>query len=441
MRIGAYIVKRNAKQTYKVECFNIRQNAGIAIVIDILRRSGYEVEWCSSANVHNFDVVLFAMTADCDWWEFIAERVKWQKGNYKVVVGGAGCLNVRPFLEHVDYFVLGRAEGVIDKLIKGLETDGDYEGPSVINSKTFNVDKSYMINQAGLYPHVLKLENGKEYKEDVIGCNHKCLFCGYTWHRKCAQHGAFRYKFGGLWDSRGDIERAILDMDIDSTDDLTTLRTTAIDGMSERLRYMVNKKISRDMLTRFIVRLAGCKKPHQTKFFNIVGYPTETDDDWRELLDTIKDADAQTERREKQTCILLHNTPFRAMPATPMACAPMSYKNYRGKIAKMGRNLKGNVFYQGKGIWAVESMGTDSLPTVIKSAIVWRGIESDADNFVKLALSKKFDGASTLQKQVTLEKYFDVARLFGKYTLDDLPTRYLATYADYKKALKVIEKW
>ena len=129
------------------------------------------------------------------------------------------------------------------------------------------------------------------------------------------------------------------------------------------------------------------------------------------------------------------------MPATPMACAPMSYKNYRGRIAKMGRNLKGNVFYQGKGIWAVESMGTDSLPTVIKSAIVWRGVESDADNFVKLALSKKFDGASTLQKQVTLEKYFDVARLFGKYTLADLPTRYLATYADYKKALKVIEKW
>ena len=230
-------------------------------------------------------------------------------------------------------------------------------------------------------------------------------------------------------------------MDMDSTDDLTTLRTTAIDGMSERLRYMVNKKISRDMLTRFIVRLAGCKKPHQTKFFNIVGYPTETDDDWRELLETIKDADAQTERREKQTCILLHNTPFRAMPATPMACAPMSYKNYRGRIAKMGRNLKGNVFYQGKGIWAVESLGTDSLPTVIKSAIVWRGVESDADNFVKLALSKKFDGASTLQKQVTLEKYFDVARLFGKCTLDELPTRYLATYADYKKALKVIEKW
>ena len=112
MRIGAYIVKRNAKQTYKVECFNIRQNAGIAIVIDILRRSGYEVEWCSSANVHNFDVVLFAMTADCDWWEFIAERVKWQKGNYKVVVGGAVLTQEYADMIHADKYAKNAMETV-----------------------------------------------------------------------------------------------------------------------------------------------------------------------------------------------------------------------------------------------------------------------------------------------------------------------------------------
>lgn len=442
MRIGVYILNKNAKQNYKKECFNIRSNAGISIVIDILRRAGYETEWCSSATVANYDVILFGVTADCDWWEFLGERIRWPKGNYKVVCGGAGVLNIRPFLEYVDYFVLGRAEGVIDKLISAIDKHGEYEGENVVNSKTFSIDKSYMINQvAEIYPHEIVLENGNKYIEDTIGCNHKCLFCGYTWHRKCLQQGAFRYSFGGIWDGRKVLERAILDMDMNDTEDLSRLRTTAIDGMSERLRFMINKKITREMLVRFIVRLASCEKPHQTKFYNIVGYPTETDDDWYELIDTIREADGHfTERREKQTCILLHNTPFRAMPGTPMACAPMSYKNYRGRIANvLGRGLKGNIFYQGTAMWAVESMGTDSLPTTTKSAIIWRGTEADADNIAKIALSKKFDSASTAVKQATLEKYFDVAKLFSAYTVNDLPTKYLETYADYKKAMKIVE--
>ena len=142
MRIGTYILSKYAKQTYKKECFNVRTNAGIAVVIDILRKAGYEVEWCSSANVHKYDVVLFSMTSDCDWWEFIAERIKWAKGNYKVVVGGAGVLNVRPFLPYVDYFVLGRAENVIDKLIIALDKYGEYESENIINSKTFDVGKT-----------------------------------------------------------------------------------------------------------------------------------------------------------------------------------------------------------------------------------------------------------------------------------------------------------
>lgn len=181
MRIGTYILSKYAKQTYKKECFNVRTNAGIAVVIDILRKAGYEVEWCSSANVHKYDVVLFSMTSDCDWWEFIAERIKWAKGNYKVVVGGAGVLNVRPFLPYVDYFVLGRAENVIDKLIIALDKYGEYESENIINSKTFDVGKTYYINQVEeIYPHEILLENGQKYREDIIGCNHRCLFCGYT---------------------------------------------------------------------------------------------------------------------------------------------------------------------------------------------------------------------------------------------------------------------
>lgn len=438
MRIGAYILNKYAKQAYAKECFNVRLNAGLAIVIDLLRTCGYDVEYCSSANVAQYDIVIFSVTSDCDFWPFIAERIKWPKGHYKIIVGGAGVLNVRPFLPYIDYFVLGRAENVIDKLVINLDKHGEYEGESVVNSKTFSADRIYTINQVNcLYPKEIKLENGQLYQEDIIGCNHKCFFCGYTWQRKQAQAGAFHYK--GLWHGNEDRERALLDWNAGEPINLTKLRTTAIDGLSERLRFRANKKITRDILQNFLVELSHCEKPHQVKMYNVIGYPTETLDDWQEFVEDLHIADKNfLVKQEKQTCILLHSTPFRAMPATPFATQEMSYKNYRKLFANtIGQKYRGNIFFQGNGIWAVESMATESLPTVIQSAIVWRGTEADSDNFVKVALSKKFATANTAIKQATLEKYFDVARLFGRFSLNDLPTRYLKTYADYQKIIKL----
>lgn len=242
----------------------------------------------------------------------------------------------------------------------------------------------------------------------------------------------FEYK--GLWGGDENRERAMLDIASGIELDFTKLRTTAIDGLSQRLRFMVNKKITREMLVDFIIKLHTSGKPHQVKIYNIIGYPTETLDDWFEFKEDIIKADEQLSKTSKQTSLLLHSTPFRAMPATPMACKPMSYKNYRGEIARvLGAGYKGNIFYQGNAVWAVESMGTESLPTVIQSAIVWRGTEKDTENIIKIARSKKFNGASSKVKQATLEKYFDVKTLFGEFTKESLPTRYLRTYAQVEK--------
>jgi radical SAM superfamily enzyme YgiQ (UPF0313 family) len=435
MKICAYVMSKYAKQTYKHESFNIRLFAGLMIVIDILKGAGYTVEFAGSATVHKYDIVLVSITSDCDWWGFIAERTTWQKGNYKVIAGGAGVLNVRPFLQYVDYFCLGRAEGIIDNLITG-----NYQGDSVIESKTFNTEKSYYINQVNeIYPYKIKLENGDTYQEDSLGCNHKCLFCGYTWHRKHISNKAFEYS--GLWNGGVDRERAILDIAKGEKVDFNKLRTTAIDGLSQRLRFMVNKKITREVLQDFIYRLAACEKPHQVKFYNILGYPTEIEEDWQEFLEDIRLVDEKLPKSNKQTSILLHSTPFRAMPATPMACEPMSYKNYRGAVANtLGKDLKGNIFYQGNAIWAVESMGTESLSTVIESAVILRGTENDTDNIAKIAKSNKYKNANTGIKTATLEKYFDVAKLFKSYTVNELPTKYLKTYCDVYKVGGIYER-
>ncbi len=429
MKICAYVPDQYVKQNYKKESYNTRKNAGMQVVIDILRRAGHEVDFASSTSVNRYDYVLVSLTADCDWWGFIRERVKWPAGDYKVIAGGAGVLNVRPFLPYADYFVLGRAEGVIDRLV-----DGSYDGDSVIESKTFSVEGEYVINQAdNPYPYSIKLEDGSGYMEDQIGCNHRCLFCGYTWHRK--RSGADQFQYGGLWSKNADVERAMIDLFNGMDVDLNRLRTTSIDGMSYRLRKAVHKDITREMVQWFIRESTICEKPHQIKYYNIIGYPGETEDDWYELLDDIVTVDSKLPKLDKQSAgILLHSTPFRAMPATPLACKPMSYKNYRKAVANiLGKGLKGNIFYQGNSMYAVESMGTESLPTVIQSAICHRGTEDDIDNVRKLACSDKFLRADSKTKQITLERYFDVDTLFGSFVPETLPSRYLKTYAKVEK--------
>lgn len=436
LKIGAYVLAKNAKQTYSVECYDVRINAGMAVCRDILARAGFtNFGFASAATVTEYDVIMFSMTSDCDWWSFIAERSTWERGDYRVVIGGQGVLNVRPFLGVADYFMLGRAEGEMEKLFAALVGGDDYESEHVVCARTFSMLKRYTIAQVDdRYPHAITLPNGGTYREDVIGCNHKCLFCGYTWHRRHAGGDAFSYE--GLWNGGVDRERAIIDMHNGIEVDFNKLRTTAIDGLSERIRVAVNKRITRDMLRDFLRKLSRCEHPHQVKIYNIVGYPSETDEDWMEFLDDVRLVDGEfAARHDKQTCLLLHSTPFRAMPATPLACAPMSLRNYRGEIARVlgGGRYKGNIFYQGNALWCVESMGTESLSTVALSAIVWRGTESDADNIVKLSRAKKFWSASGAVKIATLEKYFDLAHLFGAFTPNTLPTRNIGTYCAVEK--------
>ena len=403
MKIGIYVVGGTLREEYRNrnKCLNRRGNAGLNVVIDILSRAGYNVEYCGKLNVNQYDVILINITADRDWWPYIRERGQWAKGNYKVVAGGPGVLNVRPLLPYVDYFVLGRAEGVIDKLIAGLEECGEYEGPSIINSMTFSSANRYVINQVDqLYPHPITLSDGKQWHEATVGCNHRCLFCGYTWQRKHIGNGVYKINSNP---SREFLERAILDWDQDHSLDISKLRITAIDGISARLRAMNDKNITREILREFLRAWMENAKPQQLKIYNIVGLPTETEDDYQEFKEDIQLVDSPNPML-KQWSIVLHNTPFRAMPATPFACQPMSYRNYRGHTKDLlGKGTPEKwLIYKGNQLWVVESSSVESLPTHTLSALIHRGTEDDAEIIMKIARSTKFWKADGGKKRATL---------------------------------------
>jgi hypothetical protein len=437
MKIAAYVMDAYAKQTYASESHDVRAWPGFEMVLHAIGCAGFVYEYAGRATVHKYDVVLVSITSDCDWWPFLAERATWKAGNYVVIAGGAGVLNVRPFLQWIDAFVLGRGEKILPAMLHALHGGGRYQSPSVVWSTEFDATKRYDIAQAeSLYPHTFALTNGKPYRETGVGCPNKCLFCGYTWHRKYIGDGTFAAGADSM--NKGNRERTIIDLlaiEPEKWQEDAPLRIVGLDGMSERLRIKANKRITRDMLRAFFAGLARISPPHQVKLYCIVGYPGETQDDWMEFCEDLRQVDAGLPSG-KQWSLLVHFTPFRAMPATPAACWEMSQRNYRGVIAKAIKQrpgMPGNVFYQGNRFWAVEGMGTDSLPSVIQSAICLRGTEADAENVMRVARAARYWAAPSRDKEATLTKLFDVPSMFARHTWETVPTKYLRL-RNYKEA-------
>jgi len=207
---------------------------------------------------------------------------------------------------------------------------------------------------------------------------------------------------------------------------------------------MAGKPIIRGMLRGFLRGLASSGvAPNRMKLYNIVGYPTETEEDWFEFVEDVAAADAPFEKVDPQWGLELHSTPFRPMPATPTACWPMSPVNYRGRIVRVLRQGKYDeyqrVFFRGNRFWAAESHGTESLPAVILDALVLRGTEDDSEVVARLATSPKFRNASMKHRTAILERHVDIDRLFGAYTWANLPTRYLRTYVPLEKMQRADE--
>lgn len=437
MKICAYVQEEYTKSTYKNECMDVRQFYGLRIIIDMLNRAGYEVDYAGIATVHEYDVVLVSITAFCDWWSFIRERQRWQKGSYKVLVGGAGCLNVEPFLPWFYAAMLGRGEDLIVPLVDAIKNGDRYDSESIVYSDTFSNEKIYRIKQSDTsYQHPIQLYKGEPWQEGKIGCNHRCLFCSYTYSRKQNFSGAFSWDGKGGTVDMSDKECALLDYRSgEYTVNFSHIRTTAIDGCSERIRFGVGKKIPKDVIVQFLIDASNSDAtPHLIRFFNIVGYPTESIDDYMELLETFIEADKGMKAKDKKWLISMQENPFIPYPATPMACAPMMKKDFHGGIIKaLGLKGEKHRLFTGNAMDLLESWTIEGLPTIAMNAIVARGEASDTESFAKISASKKFDSASKAVKIATLERYFDLDKIFGSYTPETLPTRWLRTWCAVEK--------
>ncbi len=440
MKICAYVQGKYNKQTYSNECMDARQFVGLRIVINELEKAGYSVDYAGIATVHEYDIALVSITALSDWYSFIAEKSRWRPSECRVLVGGAGCLNVEPVLQHFYAAMIGRGEDLIVPLVAGIERGDRFEHESIVYSDDFSPDRAYRIKQAERsYPDEIQLHKGAPWQEGSIGCNHRCLFCSYTYSRKQNVEGVFS------WDHKGGTinmsERECAPLDYESGEyevNFNLIRTTAIDGSSERLRFGVGKKIKNDTVKAFVRDcVSSDASPRLVRIFNIVGYPTETKSDYEEIIRVFREADESIEKSQpkKKWLFSLQNNPFIAYPATPLACAPMRFYDFHGGIRKeLGLNLEKFRLYEGAHLDLLESWTIEGLPQIALNAIMARGAQEDAENITKIACSSKFWNASKNAKVATLKKYFDIDKIFGAFTPAELPTRWLRAWCPVENA-------
>tara|TARA_Y100000310_G_scaffold182176_1_gene182239 strand:+ start:1189 stop:2616 length:1428 start_codon:yes stop_codon:yes gene_type:complete len=449
-KIAIYVQHRYDKKTYKVESYRVRIWAGIELVKHDLELNGYKVDYCDMGTVTDYDIVMVSMTSYCDWFSFIAERVQWEKGNYKVLVGGAGFTNVRPFLEYFDAGVFGRAEGFTAKVIESLVGGYELDQPQVVYSRSFSPLKAYALRQVDRpYPHEFINARGQNCTETAIGCKLRCLFCDFSWGRKFVTNDQ---DIKGEYNTANNTtEGTIFDFDLDHPEEWTkdgSYMIAGIDGFSERLRYMANKPIKNDRLRDFIIGSVQAPSVYIVKLFNIVGYPTETSEDWKELVEVVKEADSLiTKKCDDREFFLIQVTSnhFKPGPVTPFAVVPTRYENLRWLPADTVRQHPldnpqyRHKIFDGKHLRLLFMQSTEALPQVTLNQLSVRGTEEDAEVLRKIAVSRGYWNASTKKRITTLERYLDVDRLFGTYTWEKLPTRYLHGMTSYDKMARVLD--
>ena len=287
-------------------------------VIFKLCQSMAETEPCDAADVNKYDLVLISIPSSGQMLDVLklARKNKWEGRSCKIIVGGYGVQNINLLRGFVDFAFFGRAHDCLREILLGIQDGGV---PDNLRDHMMSLDAPHIvrIRQAPLM-------DNSTFREEFTGCPLKCKFCHYTYARKFA--GKTNGYTQALLTNGNDDE--VLYSDISGFSEKRGRIRTAIDGFSERIRYLYGKRISNDMIIDGINHLGAIaydarqddmfgghelNKRTVMTVYNIANFPYETEDDEAEFVETVQRANPRT-----RVIFILHSTPFRASPATPM---------------------------------------------------------------------------------------------------------------------------
>ena len=270
---------------------------GLEIVSETARRSGHDVHPYDPTSGRD---VLFSLY----WPEQIYDFVKWryagEQKNRKVLVGGnAVTANPGSVLAFDSMAYLGDGE----------LWDGTYESRYVLRGSERKPKPKAIAPTLEPLPYEDVQDNRRAFCEMSRGCKNRCLFCQYGWmkpyresdvsdikavlrHSKTKSVRMFaadRFQHEQYASIRGHME-SLGKCDTGSDVSLRFIRRhpeylamtskvrTGIEGMSERLRYLIGKAYKDEHIVDFCVKVAdaGIKC---LDFYMIYGLPTERAED------------------------------------------------------------------------------------------------------------------------------------------------------------------
>lgn len=425
----AFLVFAPLKKKRKNDSFDGNDNIGALVVVDILKRNGVTVDFCSPETAYNYRIVLVSLTSTYDVYSFykqVARRPEWQRKQrkFKVIVGGFGLQNPYTIRNYVDYALFGRADDIIIDLVLTALDGNPYIHESVMNLPDITPVKIAQIQK--LYPYSCKFSGEKEFKESFVGCPNKCKFCHYTWARKSmGHHGEY---INQTLAGSSSPEMTWKEM-MKSEGKLGRTRS-AIDGFSQRLRFLFGKRISCKDIISGIERLGAYEGNTVCTVYNVSNMPTETDSDRQELYDTIALA-----KPKNRVIIVLHSTPFRPSLATPM--------QWEGVTLMPNWNKYGaSVIYDSKKLRAVHSIGNEAPYSHLISMIAERATAKTDKLFQAICFNPKLQNGTALRRVKILQRNFDLKQYLKKYEVGDSnhPASFLTGYIKQSSLIRIAQK-
>ena len=429
----AFLVYDPLKARRKDNSFDGNQNTGARLIKQIVERAGIPVGFCSAETANEYRVVLVSFTSNYDMFAFyraVALLPFWQRGKrtFRVVAGGAGMQNPVSVRNFVDAAAFGRAETFAARLVQAALDSKPFDHPSVMHLP--DIHPVEFCQASEVYPNIVG-----GWQEAQIGCPHKCAFCHYTWGRKrvvAAGVGNAAYLASNI--IGGNASPEVTWRDVGEYAQKFSRITGAIDGSSERLRFAVNKVIRNEEIVNAIETAGSTEGTKHISALNVVNYPTETDEDRKEIEDVMRKANPKN-----KVVVVLRPCQFRPSVLTPMQWEPVSIFPATCKKAR-------NFVARRETLTVIYSGGIESPWSHLEAVLAERALPTKefAGMFHAICFASKLQSGLWAEKVRRLQANFDIKPYVREYDFDEKhPCWFLRSYTDpedLKKAGRIVRR-
>lgn len=403
--IGILVLDHKLKErgTRKTTHFDSMPFAGIKRIIQELHYAGYNTEFVGLDNINKHKFNIYSIISSFEYINLLSHKDVLNKRTSKLVLGGAGLCNVMPLINVADIFHIGRGENCIVNIINRKEQDGTIYDAHNLKDNSVNIKMPECLIKV------------KGYNETSVGCGAKCFFCQYSW-----KNGTFNV--GDNYTSgASNFEDYLTTLNWNSA---TRGAVSAIDGLEERTRLLVNKRIKNiDIINKFIEAMeVKYDKRLSLKLFNIVGYPWEKPE--ISITNELKSCFATAAKNGKYKNIvkvIINHNHFTPMPLTPMEMLPININNFRN-IFMANKTVYDDGFIN---VWHYDYSASPLY--AMEQAIINRAT-SDNDIGIKLLSAKKYSMLPAAQKIKILadncQKHMSLQR--------DIPVPYIKRHINYR---------